>query len=463
MTHLARWLAFCIGLSFILAPLSFARAQDEPTSLDAHPLLEMLALVPDIDAVRLAPPGESDTSAPWIMFVNFRAALDANPDFPPPANFADYVAQIEQGRENWGGVSARIATATYSFPILPLLSANTSEEGTGSPVGEVMEALTGMDYFDIHTGMFLGSYGMIFGGNLDLDAIGAAHTARDYTENSVQGLRVWCSGKVGCEGGNSWGSPDSVEQFNVFDSIYGRQPPFFGLEGSSANYLAGAFDYDLLLTMVGAAADASDSLASAADYRTLVSVLLEPERYTGALIQVNFIPAPVASTPFDLMAHVQSWGSSLNEWTAPPEWADYGSLPAYQLMALADRQEGDNVVTMVALLYPDSSDAEAALPELTARLTTYTGVLERQTTEPLLSYPLGNPAIWDSYVYTDPETGWAVAVVTLRNDFSFVSNLTGKMTNNINLLYPVYTTSIRNKTFYPLWVADFSNWQAWGN
>ena len=470
MTHLSRGLVFCIVLSFILAPLSFVNAQGGPASLDDHPLMEMLALVPNTDLIRVGTINDPASLMPYITFVNYRAVLEADPDFPYPADYADYAAQVERGREAWKVAPFRIA----SEPTLPLLWQGTGAERdpvtlnrTGPLVGEVMETLTGMDYFDIHTGMTLGrppTHGMIFGGDLDLDAIGAAHMARDYAENSVQGLRVWCSGKAGCEGGNETDGPESIEFYNVFDNRIGRQPPFLGAEGSSANYIAGAFDYDLLLAMVDSAADASDSLADAEDYRTLASALIDPERYTGDLLQAHLFPGHMTSAPANLTTWALAMGASgLDEWVAPADWADYGTLPAYQLMALADRQEGDEVVTMVALLYPDAAEAEAALPELTARLTTYASALEWRTNEPVLSSRPANPSIQDSYVHIDAETGWAAAVVTLRNDFSFVSDGSGETVSNYNVLYPLYAQDILSQAFYPLWTADFSNWQAWEN
>jgi hypothetical protein len=431
--------------------------------------MEMLALAPNSVAVRVGNPDYHDT-LPWITFVNYRATLEYDPDFSYPANFADYAIQVEQGREKWHTGPLRL----YTEPILPNLWDGTGDgvdpetyKRNGPPVGEAMESLTGMDYFDIHTGMMIGRqahHGMIFGGDLDLDAIGAAHIARDYTENVMQGLRVWCSGRPDrCEDTSRYDSKDDIEPYNIFDQRWGRQPPFLGVDGRSANYIAGAFDHDLLLTMVDTAAETHDSLADTKDYRTLAGALIDPERYTGDLIQAYLFPGPFTSTPANLVDHAEFMGVNLDEWHAPAEWAEYGTLSAYHLMALADRQEGDEVVTMVALLYPDPADAEAALPELITRLTTYTREFQGLTNEQVLSSLPGNPTIRDSYVYVDPETGWSVAVITLRNDFTYVDAASGETIINTNVLYPVYVQDILVHAFSPLWVADFSDWQAWEN
>jgi hypothetical protein len=468
MTPLARWLALCMVLGMIIAPLSFTVAQDDPEALDEHPLMEMLALLPDTAAIRMGTFENQTTLVPWITFVNYRAALEADPGFPYPADFADYTAQVEQGREAWRSAPIRI----YTEPELPVLWQGTGEgrdpetlQRAGPIVGEAMELLTGMEYFDIHTGMAFGLppiRGMVFGGDLDLDAISAAHMARDYTENIMQGVRVWCSGKYGgCENPTEYDAR-GIEPYNVFDTRMGRQPPFIGVEKDSVNYIAGVFDYDLLLTMIDTAAGSHDSLADAEDYRTLAGALIDSERFSGTLIQTYLIPGPMTSTAPDMMSYILANDISIDEWVEPAEWADYGTLPLYSLMALADRQEGDDIVTMVVLLYPDVSDAEAALPELTARLTTFTSVLQWQTTEPVLTFRPGNPAIQDSYVYTDAESDWAAAVVTLRNDFSYREN-EDEPVSNINVLYSFYMRDIINQTFYPLWVADFSDWQSWGN
>jgi hypothetical protein len=463
----------------IAAPLSLVGAQgDDPDAVNEHPLMEMLALVPDIDAVRLAHPDELASFAPWVTFANYRASIETDPDFPYPANFADYAAQVEQGREKWWKSPLR-----NSFgPELPYLWDGTGEgrdpvsfRRAGPPVGEVMESLTGMDYFDIHVGMGFGRSpmsGLIFGGALDFEAIGAAHMARGYTENTVQGLRLWCSGKFGCEEPTTY-DREAIEPYNVFDPEFGRQPAFFGLEGSSVNYIASAFDHDLLLTMVDATAEAHESLADAPDFRTLASALIDPDRYSGDLLQVHFISALVtdaSSNPFEVFRAIDTSMNPREAWDAWVEsvgWAQYGVLPAYPLMALADRQEGDDIVTIVALVYPAREDAEMAVPELVKRLTIYPGGWYREgfePNEPLLSTRPGNPTVQDSYVYTCAETGWSAAVVTLRNDFAYTDDESGETISNHNVLYPIYLDDIMMQVdFYPLWTADFSEWIEWGN
>lgn len=475
MAHLSRRVVLWIVLALIAAPLSFVGAQ--PETVDVHPLMAMLALVPDVDAARLARPDVPDAFAPWVTFADYRASIETDPYFPYPANFAAYAAQVEQGREKW----LRSPVRSGFEPELPVLWAGTGEGRdpvtfgrTGPIVGDVMESLTGMDYFDIHTGMKFGTpplSGLIFGGDLDLDAIGAAHRARDYTEHTVQGLRMWCSGRFGCEDPTAY-DREAIEPYNVFDPRIGRQPAFLGLESGPANYIAGAFNHDLLLTMVGAAVDAQESLADAPDFRTLASALIDPERYSGDLIHVHFIPGHVTGASYNPHDVFRATSTAMNlreawaAWVELAGWAQYGSLPAYPLVALADRQEGAEVVTMVALVYPDRADAEAALPELVIRLATYTGGWYRWGWEPagpLLSTRPGNPAIRDSYVYTSAETGWSAVVVTLRSDFLYTDDKSGETIRNRNFLYPIFIDGIMSTDFYPLWAADFSDWVVWEN
>ncbi len=477
MTHLSRWVALVIVLGMIAAPLSFVSAQDNPKTVNEHPLMEMLALVPDIDAVRLASPDVPASFAPWVTFADYRASIAADPNFPYPASFADYAAQVEQGREKWGTSPLRNGFG----PELPMLWAGTGEGRdpvsfgrTGPPVGEVMEALTGMDYFDIHMGMGFGRSpmsGLIFGGDLDFETIGAAHMARGYTENMVQGLHMWCSGKFGCEVPTAYDNK-AIEPYNVFDPKLGRQPAFLGLEDKAANYIASAFDHDLLLTMVDAAVESHESLADALDFRTLASALIDPEHYSGDLLQVHFISALMTDISLNPVEVFRASNTSVNPreawdaWVESVGWAHYDVLPAYPLMALADRQEGDDVVTMVALVYPAREDAELALPELVKRLTMYSGGWFRwgwEPNEPLLSTRPGNPAVRDSYVYTCAETGWSVAVVTLRNDFAYTDEESGETIHNRNFIYPIYWDDIMMEDFYPLWTADFSDWIEWKN
>ncbi len=453
-----------VALALILAALPVIEVTSAQAPQDEHPLLQMLALVPDNLAVRVGPNDSPSSFAPWVTFVDYRAALEADPVYPYPANFAEYAAQTEQGREKWQYAPLRI----WTEPGLPYLwnGTNTAERdpetlGFGKPlVGEAMETLTGMDYFDIHTGMAFGRpplNGMIFGGDLDVDAIGAAHLARGYTEDTVQGVRVWCSGKSGgCEEGSTF-DREGIEPYNVFDSRVGRQPPFFGAETGSAGYIAGAFDYTLLLDMIDTAVDSSDSLADAPDYRTLTGAILDPAHYSGDLIQAYFIPAITVDSQIDLITHAVMAGLNIEEEWPPEEWTVYGTLPAYSMMALADRQEGDDVVTIIALLYGNEARAEAALPELILRLTTYTSAFQHKLPEPVLETRPGHPAVQESYVYTHPETGWSVAVVALRNDVEY-TNDEGETITNANTLYPFFVSEINAQLFYAVWTADFAAW-----
>ncbi len=457
-----RQITLLVLMTIVIAPLLF------PTHAQAaseHALLQMLALVPDIKVVRQLPwEGAPPGLTPWVTFVNYRAAFEADPKWPRPTNYADYMAQVKQGREEirYGPSSQMI------YPGLPRLGEGTSRPRdpvtlglTGPRVGEVMPEKMGMDYFDIYYGMEFGSppaTGLIFGGALDLDAVGAAHQARGYTEQKLQGFRLWCSGKpgFGCTNPNAYDST-GTEPYNLFDGRMGRQPPFFG----AGQMLAGAFDYDLLLAMIDTAADKQASLADATDFRTLAEALLDPTRYPSDLIQAAFFqPASVVKT-LDLTryrsveAFVHDFAPKLTPaeveaFMVPLEWQTYGPLPAYKMVAVGDRQAGAERVALIAALYDNLPDAQAALPELTARLVTYAGTLVWHQYDPLF----GKARLRSSYVYTSTHTGWSVAVVTFGNSPAQSKN---QGQADVNVLAQS-TEGVLSEAFYPLWHITPADW-----
>ena len=109
------------------------------------------------------------------------------------------------------------------------------------------------------------------------------------------------------------------------------------------------------------------SLAEAADYRTLVEAVTDPALFTGVLVQALFIDLGLT-----LDANAARLGAS-----GPAEPAE-GVQPRFELAVLADRQEGNDQLHLVALLYRDAATAEAGAQEMARRIGAFdpSGVFE---------------------------------------------------------------------------------------
>jgi hypothetical protein len=142
----------------------------------------------------------------------------------------------------------------------------------------------------------------------------------------------------------------------------------------------------------------------------------------------------------------------------PPDFiADYGALPPYRLAALADRQEGEWQVAMIALAYNSVEDAEIGAPELAQRIESFSNIIFLRRREPIFDeFP---SATIESRVYTSPETGLYAAVVELRYptpsqeeeqappDISYAG-----VPREAAAFYQFLVNPVFRRVFYPLWL-----------
>jgi hypothetical protein len=277
-----------------------------------------------------------------MSYVDYRAVEQARPGIPSPESWEAWQALSESPPgELWSANRYRIASGSADFyELFAFFDTDAIEK-------------YGFDYFDIDRSFSFGrppQKGTILGGDLDLDTIAAAHAARTYTENDLNGVPVWC-GPVGCENGH-YTNLRQREVYPIFGSRLGRQEPLALIPG----YILNSPSWPVIESMVRAYQDTQDSLLDLPAYRAVAEMLTADE---GLLIQVQFL-------------HPFSAGFSEDTTSVLSDTvADYGPLPPYELAVLADRQEGEDQVNIMALVHSNEAAATQAANELTQRIATY--------------------------------------------------------------------------------------------
>jgi hypothetical protein len=304
---------------------------------------------------------------------------------------------------------------------------------------EGMPEVVGFDFFTIDRALVFGMpprTATIRAGQFDTERIGAALTARDFEQVDYNGVTIW----------------RRFDDLSV--NLGAREPadPFGGQLGQAARiaaipggdglvYLANSAADALTHAMVDAAQGTRPSLADEAAYRALVEAVTDPARYSGPLIQGAIYSATsVGLVPAD---PTQAMAGGANDPTA-----NYGTLPVYILAMLADRQEGDEEVHLIALTYASADVAQAGAEELAARLRT---LANPASPDDILVERFGSTVT--PYVYKSETTGQVVAVVEVRQTGPALGQ-TGESGMLIpqGLLYRFWNNMLMRRQFYPLWL-----------
>jgi hypothetical protein len=420
--------ALYLILVLLLSMLSFSVYSDDE---ETHPLLEMLAFAPDNEASRS---GE-------IYYMDFRAVENAFDYLEKPDNFADWWES-----NPWIGFTNRWMSAPNFIQSL-------------MRSGEEIPETVGFDFFDVDRTLSFGrppNHAVIWGGNFDADSIGAAHTARDYAQNEINGATAWCS-SAGCDQGLQTDIA-ARELGNIFDSGLGRKPPVLIFP----DYLGSAFQLEIVENIAATSNGDMSSLAESSDYRTLVEAIIDIDHYSGELVQAQFWSSIYVQLTLDVnnlesaceLLQIQECDQNLS---APVWLTDYGYLPAYELVAIADRQEDDEQVAIIVLLYDNEDDAQIAAPELAKRITTFSDAILRGDDELLLDRDVLQPVSVENYVYTSEKTDMSAAVVavnyytpTQQEAMRPMARENGAVYHG--LLFRVWVNSLYAQGFYPLWL-----------
>lgn len=336
---------------------------------DANPLLKMLAFVPD------AP--EIQDAAPLFSYVDYRAVEAARGiDTPTARDFADDTDLSGMWMAAMNGVVSGLSLNYFMMYL------------------EGMEEALGFSWFDIDQALTFGqppAMGKVLAGDFDMERIGAAFAARDYTEDMADGITVWCP-PDGCDTGLET-NLRTRDPANPFGGELGRREPIAALPG----YVLNSPSDTVLTAMIETHGDEAASLAGNPDVRAAANVLADQ----GLLLQAQFFK----------LADV-----GLVDPLAALEGVDFlksfGQLPPYRLMFVADTAAGGEQVALIGLVYADAETAKAAAEELLARVQVAESLAVKR---PLLALIEERGAqVGAAYADKDDETGRAVAILEIR-------------------------------------------------
>lgn len=355
-------LLFCL---MIIAPAS---AQTEP------PLLDMLALVPDTKESRSA----------VLSYVDYRAMERARGIEKPTAD--DLLNRTDLGGQ-W---------LTTSFGIYGGMPLNFVLAGL-----EEMPEIVGFSFLDIDRSLVFGtppSMGMVLDGDFDPDRIDAAYTAAGFEAHDFDGVTVYC-GPDGCDSGTKM-NLSNRNPANPFGGALGRSEPLAVLP----DLLANSSDLSVVEGMLAAFQGEQASLADAPDYHAVVHAAAEQ----GSINQIQFVnPADLMTIDPAALMLDEGGIEQLQEATS-----GFETLPVYSLAAFADVWDGSEQRVLILLAYGEEANAQAAADELAKRMDSF---VPPSTNAPFserledIGGTVDAPA-----VYTDAETGYSIAIWSMR-------------------------------------------------
>ncbi|TVR20318.1 MAG: hypothetical protein EA396_10845 [Anaerolineaceae bacterium] len=401
----------------------------------------------------------------WMVFliagIIAPASVQAEQPPPPPDDTA-FIEMLGRAPVSEGAVYYVHTAATYpedddaladASPLLPLpfMARWVSVPDDLSALGliyEQMPDVMGFAYPALEHVLSFGQppqVGVIWRGAFDIERVTAAHLARDFVSAEIDGINALC-GFVGCAEQPAINTANAL-QGNLFDPALGRDLPFLiAPVNDEQTDLLSVHQVDLLPEVAAALNRASPSLLDDDRYRTLAIALTDGRHFEGTLVQAEFVPVTEAvnqSYNFRRAETIQQLPRNLRPFNPDervPLWAQgYRDLPLYgDLIALADRQEGDERVLVIAVLYDFEGNAEFAAPVLRQRIETFANTGQTLSEVPLVEE---RNASVSHHSYAD-ESGMGAAVITVRYTAP---------EDEADSLYRVFIRAIQNSLFYPLW------------
>ncbi|MGC9529914.1 MAG: hypothetical protein ACP5G2_04760 [Candidatus Bipolaricaulaceae bacterium] len=260
--------------------------------------------------------------------------------------------------------------------------------------------------------------GLVLEGPFDTGAIAAALAGRGFEQRTVNGVEVW----------------HRFDDWTVNLTARELADPFGGHLGAAARIavlpatLLSGRGWGIVEAGIAASQGEISSLGDDAGHRALVEVLAGADYPP---IQALLFPGPA------LRVHGEDWpADDLSDRLAP-----------YLLAGLADRQEGDDQVHVIGLVYPDADNARAASEVLHRRIQAF--ALPQAPQEPLVERfgAAVTPA-----VIQRPQEGLSVAVVEVRYPLPYprLDAQTGMYTVG-GQLYRLWVQAILMRAFSALW------------
>ncbi len=375
------------------------------TAADTPPLLALLATVPD------RPENYADpATAP--RFVDFQALYDV------------------EGIADMRGMTFDALNKLVPLPGI-LMRIAYMPDGMSSffiNIGQMRDTVGFQWIADVNQSLEFGAppqVGTVLSGTFDADAIGAALSARGFTQTTIDDVPVWSHLDDGAI---------SIQDRDTSD-------PFGGQLGSAARVallpdgmLANARFSAVTESIVHAALGDVPTLATNPAFAALANAITAPD---GVLIQAWFLNGSDSGM-------IDTSRLSPDQ---PDPLAGYGTLAPYALAVIADRQEGSDQVHLIGLVYPDAASAQAAADEVAQRVRTFT-LPGQDSSQPLIDR---YGAQVSSRVYDSPTTGNAVALVEAR--YPLPTDRTDPDTGRFisgGLLYRAWATAILRRAFAPL-------------
>lgn len=422
-----------IVLSLVLTLTLIILIPAPATSQDAdEPLLTLLNAAPfDIRLLR---------EGRIVSYVDFDALATARAGVPVYETWADWntaETDDDEGAALWRANAMRLTADAGEVFFSALRN------------GDQTPAIVGFDLFAVDQALRVGgqpTVGTVLLGDFNAEDINAALLDRGYAQVGTQESPVWRR----ADGQDDMMTDlDAINLANPFGGQLGRMEPLALLPDMLVNATA----FPLLENMLEAATDADDSLADNANYRAAAEAVLDGD---GLLVQALFLDAEFFGTlPLGTINMTEPQSGPAE----PDSVADYGTLPVYTLAVVADRQEGDDQVIRVGLVYSDEATAQAAAEELTQRILSFPSVMSVDPL-PLVEYEQFAATVEDPRVYVSADQ--AVALATIRYPLPGNTRIdlsTGEPVTDPNtlggyvasgLLFRQFVQNIYNLTFYPI-------------
>jgi hypothetical protein len=365
-------------------------------------LLDTLALIPDASDTR-------PKNYFGARFVDLLAIEQAG-GFKRPASFS---AMGSSARTQWLNAMQRaraLGLDDWADALLHQLDRSAD-----------MPRLVGFDWFAIDRVIGYGApprVGLTLTGTFDANKVAKALSLGRFQQTDVTGVTVWYRFDDGQVDPKAQGFKDP---FGVATGVAAR---IALLPGSLSNTRY----WDMAKQIVATYKKDQKSLAEASDYRALADAMTDPAVYTGSLLQAVFIPSSVFDVPNILDVRILP---------DLPGLSGYGELPPYSLAALADRQEGDMQVHLVAIAYPDVATAQRASDELYKRIAGF---------DIAQMYERYAVTIDQPHIYHDA-SGLAVLIVSVRYVLSDKPDPSTGRTPLPGILYNRWLSLVY---FYPL-------------
>ncbi|MFO7322924.1 MAG: hypothetical protein DIU68_014430 [Chloroflexota bacterium] len=373
-------------MALVLAALP-SGAQDAQS--DEHVLLQMLSMIPDTPV--------AFEGIPLVSYIDYRALEQARPGVPTYENWNEWRASQDSKEDSgalWVVNSFRINNGPQLFRYLTM--------------GNETPELVGFDLFDVDHALTFGappSAGNVLAGEFDAEAIERAFVARDY-DASEQDDVLLLRRSDGREGTTT--DLRNRNPANPLGGDLGRQEPVAVGDG----FILNSPDDELWEAMVAAyqgeqrALLDRPSIAAAAEAITQQDMLL---------VQAAFLdPSDVVVASFDPAILLEMTpGAELDASMLTPQAVrNYGTLPLYTMSVLADLQDGEDQVALVALVYDSEDEARQAAEEMTTRLALFRNE-HRDMPEPLMDTVEGARTD-EPDVFFSEATGKYVALASVR-------------------------------------------------